>query len=880
MDLFHVKEGDTIIAPTYLHEAIRKQLVHDKNGVSNITIQSLPHFLKVESTPTQYAYYTKLQSLRNQLNHLKDSVLSLSFINELNKVITHMKQFDISWEAIQEQNEIKKELKLIIASLYDIPLAIDQMKQQLANVGDNLSHVTIIDYYSESYEHFVLQQLQSKKAHLLCPKKTEHINKQWYYALNKRCEVESIAQYIIEHKIHAKDIKFTLLDSTYIPYIHLLFPQYNIPYQLTSDSERSFIQNKFIALLQYYQNPTWETSIDLIAAHLFALPNAKQAMDYMSLYELDLHDDFHIVSKVAISNDVVDEREVKRLRLLEEKALETQAALLPFLFKMEACTSLIDVLCFIDDFLIQTHDFKTNQDRKTILRIRQEIKAARFTLKTKEDIPFFIANIEAISIAKDNDVEGIQISDLCHPLPFAKYHFMLGATQENYPAMQANEGLFDEQFYEDIHYPSLQQRYQLHLQYVSKQLTSSEHIIASYPLSSFDGKAQEASLELEQFFDQEAQKLTLIENYTNYARTYSISSESAKQLFIEDNILKGSVSSLERYANCPYSYFLRYGLKIDEPIDYTFSNAKAGTLNHFILETLCTMYGKQYVDTKKAEVQALLEQKMRELIDLYPNKQKQLLQMQERLLTSLMQNLAVLKDHELHSSLQPTQLEQQIAFTIPFDEQYELKLKGFIDRIDTNNDFFRIIDYKSSPKSLKEEYVFSALQLQLITYLVIIEKQSNLRPLGAFYYSFANPNINMSYAKLKRRPLGYELFKEKDGDLYLLKEKKLAGWITSEYIEVMDDEGSHIKGVRNSKASGINTSTIYNPETLYDYMMRIYQQLAHAITNGEIPCKSVSGACTYCPYASICANANHTYTKEEMVEVEEALYLKGGRKNA
>lgn len=876
MNLSYIKEGDIIIAPSYLHDFLRKQLLADKKGIANVTITTLSLFLQADKEDVKYVYYAKLQAMAPQLTYLKSSVQSLAFIQTLQKVITHMKQFQISYEQIQVRSPIDEEMKTIIAQLYEIPLFVEQMNETLKTIQAPLHHVHIIDYYHDIYEHTVINALVEKGAKRLSQTQAQP-QKQWFYALNKRCEVESIAQYIIQQQMDAKEIKFTLLDKTYIPYIHLLFPQYQIPYNLHSDQERSFIQNKFIALLHYYNNPNYETSIALVNAHLFTFPYAKQTIDYMALYELDLHDDFNIVNGLSISYDVIDEREVRRLLLLEEKAKQAQQQLLPFIQQMEACETIVELLCFIDAFLIQTHDFKNKQDRKAILQIRKEIKTCQHILQNKEDIAFFISVIESIQIPIENHVEGIAISDLTHPLPAYKYHFILGASEKNYPAFQAFEGLFDEAFYDGIQFPDLETRYHLHQTYLSQQLYTSEHIIASYALSSFDGKANEASLALEQFFNQPARKLPLIENYTRYQRNYQISQQSAEKLYIKENILKGSVSSLERYANCPYSYFLRYGLKIEEPIDYTFSNAKAGTLTHAIFENLCKMYGKQYVEAKKEEVSQLLHEKVSELMALYPNKQAQLAQMQERLLTSIMQNLNVLKDHEQHSSLTPTHLEQKIEYRIPFKQDYALVLNGFIDRIDTNADFFRIIDYKSSPKSLKEEHVFSALQLQLITYLLIIEKQSNKRPLGAFYYSFANPNINMAFAKLKRRPLGYELFKAVDGDAYLIKEKKLSGWITSEYIEVMDDSGSHIKGVRNSKASGINTSTIYNSETLYHYMMNIYEQLAYAISEGNIACKSVSGACTYCPYAAVCANANHSYTKEEMVDVDDTLYVKGGR---
>ena len=60
-----------------------------------------------------------------------------------------------------------------------------------------------------------------------------------------------------------------------------------------------------------------------------------------------------------------------------------------------------------------------------------------------------------------------------------------------------------------------------------------------------------------------------------------------------------------------------------------------------------------------------------------------------------------------------------------------MRLKGIIDRIDTCLGDLRILDYKSSAKTLSESKVKAGLQLQLLTYLIIAVRKLRLNPAGA-----------------------------------------------------------------------------------------------------------------------------------------------------
>lgn len=66
------------------------------------------------------------------------------------------------------------------------------------------------------------------------------------------------------------------------------------------------------------------------------------------------------------------------------------------------------------------------------------------------------------------------------------------------------------------------------------------------------------------------------------------------------------------------------------------------------------------------------------------------------------------------------------------------------DRIDTCLNDLRILDYKSSAKTLSEARVKAGLQLQLLTYLIIAVRKLGLQPAGAYYCSLKNETISVS----------------------------------------------------------------------------------------------------------------------------------------
>ena len=886
MKFENIKEGSTIIAPAYLHSYIRKTLLSFKDAIPAIRIITLDTFLSDGIHKEEnciYEYYKILHTIQDSLHYNKKSISSASYLNELLTFINEIKKYDIKAEDLPETNVFQKESKFIINTLYNISTKADFIKERFAFTLEHadFTKVYIYDPSASIYESKIYHSFKEKGASFITETK-QLKEKHLYQALNQRQEVESAAQYIISKNIKAENVHISVLNNSYIPFIHQVFKRYEIPYYIVSEKEKADIVQRFIAFIKYYCNQDLDSLIALFTTHAFSHMYENEFIEYVRLHNKDIHDDFSIMDNLNITDDILSKDETKRLLTLEECAKEVKHNVLETLDSICMHENVQNFLLAVDDYICTSHPFSEKKDRSALLSIRNEIKKALPYLKEKKDLIFFSSILENISISVSTSEKGCVVSDFAYAIPSAT-QIVLGCTQSNYPAFSSKNGIFDENYYALLPYPTLQERYTYHTKQYENHLSSCETLICFTPASTIDGKSCETSLEIETFVKEKESRYPLSQTHSKNIRSYEISSETSKKLFVkEGNLIHGSISSFEKYMKCPYSYFLRYGLKVMEPQDYTFNQAKCGTLVHYVLECLIDEFSKDYVYATTSQVEDILTLKFDEIIEVYPNEKNYLLHLKKRLLASIMVNLEILKEHEEHSSLTPEKCEYRFDTLLPVNESVQINLHGIIDRIDMNNDFMRIIDYKSSAHSLKEDQVFSAQQLQLVTYMMIAYNEFKKRPLGGFYYSIALPPIHIQSGKLRKRPVSYDTYTEEDYYASFLKDNRLQGWVcglNEYYVEPMDDNGTHIVGVRMSKANGVDATKVYQFEELNKKMLEIYQIIGKRILDGKIECECAKDACTYCPYASLCMNANKNYAKPELVEITNELYLKGGRKN-
>lgn len=256
-----------------------------------------------------------------------------------------------------------------------------------------------------------------------------------------------------------------------------------------------------------------------------------------------------------------------------------------------------------------------------------------------------------------------------------------------------------------------------------------------------------------------------------------------------NNTLRASISQLQTYYRNPYEYFLKYGLHLDPREELSISTARSGVFYHDTMEKLIRDTGKTgATPINKMDRQTLdqaVNKAMQWAFDRQPelntlkreprfNYQRDHLQQVARAMAHILQLQAG------HSHAQITTTEQQFgnpgykddrhdkqgswdALIYPADldnpsqlikhPQRKVYVRGRIDRVDTvqvnQQDYFNVIDYKSSNHKFNLTTAYAGLDLQLLTYLNSLRKhleddKSRATIGGALYLQLSMPHYSYS----------------------------------------------------------------------------------------------------------------------------------------
>lgn len=202
-----------------------------------------------------------------------------------------------------------------------------------------------------------------------------------------------------------------------------------------------------------------------------------------------------------------------------------------------------------------------------------------------------------------------------------------------------------------------------------------------------------------------------------------------------------SVSQIEGYYSCPYKHFVNYGLRLKDDIANQFKPNDIGTIIHNVLSKILP-YAMDNLD----DVDLIISKGKDELTNLLSSKEysdisgnpknayviKSLYRELERLCVAVVGEIKI-------SNFKPNKKYLEYSFKKGSLVINNINIKGTIDRIDTYNDNFVIIDYKTGDNSFDGyDDVFSGKKLQLLIYAKAFMNESKLNPSGAFYLPLSN----------------------------------------------------------------------------------------------------------------------------------------------
>ncbi|MBQ4364733.1 MAG: PD-(D/E)XK nuclease family protein [Clostridia bacterium] len=329
-----------------------------------------------------------------------------------------------------------------------------------------------------------------------------------------------------------------------------------------------------------------------------------------------------------------------------------------------------------------------------------------------------------------------------------------------------------------------------------------------------------------------------------------------------------SASRLEKYEECPFQYFCRYGLLAKPRKRAELDPASAGTVVHHVLERLLRENPDgAWQRLPKADLHAQIARILHDYMETYmggkQGKRARFLYLYDRMFKTLVTLTDRLLFEFSQSSFVPVGFEVPIApgkaiepFRIDLRDGY-VEVCGVVDRVDEMDKdgrrYVRVVDYKTGVKAFSLSDVLEGLGMQMVLYLVSIWRSNPaLTPAGVLYM-----------------PARFEPYDSDRADSDETKEAKrmaggkMEGMILNEpaVLEGMDRSlrGTLLPGKIKKSAQDVSDRCISLTQLglLAKRMDRILRRMGEDLHDGRVEAKPVFGknhanTCDWCDYRSVC----------------------------
>ncbi|MEO8427625.1 MAG: PD-(D/E)XK nuclease family protein [Verrucomicrobiota bacterium] len=393
-----------------------------------------------------------------------------------------------------------------------------------------------------------------------------------------------------------------------------------------------------------------------------------------------------------------------------------------------------------------------------------------------------------------------------------------------------------------------------------------------------------------------------LEQFRPVKSSESLSPILAGQLY--GKILRTSVGRVEKFAACPFKFFVDSGLRAEERKRFELDVRERGSFQHEILAQFhrdLQSENKEWRDITPAEARERIEQTAARIA---PDFRDGLLEMNDqsrfttRYLTGALQNFAEtiigwMKTYQFN----PRAVELSFgldegglpAWEIDLGEGRRLAFRGKIDRVDlwTAKDgretFCVVMDYKSSSRTIDAVLLEHGIQLQLPAYLSVLRNLPDLRsalgverliPAGVFYV-----NLRGSYARAQTRQEALA-----GGDAARARAFQHTGRFDSRVLRLLDSRPNAKSGeqfvFRVNKDGQLRKGSPEALESekfdgLLDAVEEVLKKIGREIFAGVARVdpfrKGQKTACDHCDYRSICRIDPWTHVYRVLRKPESAV---------
>lgn len=384
--------------------------------------------------------------------------------------------------------------------------------------------------------------------------------------------------------------------------------------------------------------------------------------------------------------------------------------------------------------------------------------------------------------------------------------------------------------------------------------------------------------------------------------------EKAQTLFGTEMCL--SASQTEIFYRCHFSYFCRYGLRLQPRRKAEVDASVFGTLVHYLMETLIPVYtapdglvaqlkGQEPSPKNDRQLMTRLQEDVQTATTAYIDAemggtaeksgrflyqvglaQRSACNMLWHTLMELRQSEFVPVDFELNIHPEEDEnAEGVVSLRLP-TEVGSVQIRGSVDRVDLYRRFdgtvyVRVVDYKTGSKTFEMDEITVGLGTQMLLYLFILcdnsrryLEEGSLVPGGVLYHPLSDLVVDRGQDQAER-----------------LKQMRMSGILLDDpsVVLAMEKEGGNLfvpaKLNKEGKPTG-NVVTRHQFDLLRKTVETLLVGMADTLANGDIAAlplqKGNTIPCTYCDYRAVCnrdaedpvRQLTHKSMKQVLTEME------------
>ncbi len=356
-----------------------------------------------------------------------------------------------------------------------------------------------------------------------------------------------------------------------------------------------------------------------------------------------------------------------------------------------------------------------------------------------------------------------------------------------------------------------------------------------------------------------------------------LSSYTTDLIYSTSGKVRFSITRLETFKKCPFSYYLKYILNIKKREEFEVTSLDLGSFMHGVIEEFSKYLFENNISWRNLNDASEFEKIEFKIDDIINKKLGQILSKQkesirykvlkEKLIITLKQVIKIISKSFSQSEFLPLGYEMEFSdsgvfapIVLRLSDGRKIELIGKIDRVDTmkldDRLYVRVIDYKSSNRDITLEDIKDGISLQLLTYLSAIIQ--NMKEKGEKYVIPAA----MNYFTLSEKMLHLDKsFGEDEIKNKIIEKYRLKGIFLKdiEVLNKMDNRfDTNERLIDVSKMSYSRNSKKLLEEKEYEEMCikirDILKSISEEIINGVVsisPNKKCD-SCKYCDFSTIC----------------------------